>query len=227
MKKYVINLERSKDRLDMFIKMNKKHIGDVNVFKAVDGKELNIEKQGDDMYKIKLNKYECHLSSWKSKRIHNKGLMTNGEFGCAITHMLLYKQLLNDKECDCYMILEDDVYCLVNENMFKEYMDDLPNDFDLIQLSTSQWYPYSQYYQSVNKHYSNIYKRYFNGTMSYIISKKGAQKIIDHTLVEINNTADDVLSSSFLRKENSLNIIVPIKPLFDIDVKQKSTIHSN
>lgn len=88
---WVINLDKSKDRLDKIKKNFDKLDLNFNRFKAIEGKKL-------DQNQIEEN------TSWLCRNI----LCNHGIVGCGMSHMGLWKQLLNDDTTDKYIILEDD-----------------------------------------------------------------------------------------------------------------------
>lgn len=89
---WVINMDKSKDRLDK-INKNFKSLGlSFNRFTAIDGKTLSSEQ----------------LDKISTKACRNI-LCNRGIIGCAESHKTLWKQLLNDKNTDYYLVLEDDV----------------------------------------------------------------------------------------------------------------------
>jgi len=97
MKSFVINLENRPDRLnDFFIKCP---LRNVNVFKAINGKDISMKKN-----KIKDLK-EVVIETF----IKNNNELNNGEIGCFFSHFFLWYNLINDKETNYYLIFEDDV----------------------------------------------------------------------------------------------------------------------
>ncbi len=216
---FVINMDKDVVRLDL-IKKRLTDFTQFTRFNAVKGSDIKpIDYIGNkSIFYYMGKKYGID----HSKRVVAKDKMKPNEIGCSLSHRLLYEQLVNDKDNEYYIILEDDVIPIVNKDVFEDYLKNLPTSFDLIQLCHSIWYPYKQTH-NYNSHYSNITKRYFNGTMSYIISKQGAEKLLDSMGDNIDNAADDLLSNAFIN--GIINVIVPKSPLFDIDSSLETTIH--
>ena len=216
---FVINMDKDKDRLNLM----KERFADFAAFTrfdAVKGSDIKLAGYIGDKsifyYKGKRYIIDC------TKRVVAKDKMKQNEVGCSLSHRLLYEQLVNDEDNEYYVILEDDVLPIVTRDVFEDHLRNLPKDFDLIQLCHSIWYPYEQI-GDCNSHYSNITKRYFNGTMSYIISKQCARKLLNRMGDNIDNAADDLLSNAFIN--GIINVIVPKSPLFDIDASLDTTIH--
>jgi len=113
---YVISLERSKDRRDIFDSNNSKYIK-YTYHNAVDGKLLN------------LNDVD--------KQIFTKGskIYSNGAVGCALSHLQLWDKCIELNKP--IIILEDDA--IVSRN-FNSHINNLlnsifPNKWDIIQLN--------------------------------------------------------------------------------------------
>jgi GR25 family glycosyltransferase involved in LPS biosynthesis len=163
---FVVNLIRRKDRLD---KVVANYPLEYKVFKAVDGAELIPNHQ---LCKI----FEPNDFHWK-----------RGMIGCALSHMKLWIDLLEDQKSDEYLVLEDDVTFankfsakLDHVKMVLEgrqwdvvflghstYIDDPKNKLD--KLPTVEMWS-----RSKSKALS------MGGTFGYIISKSGAKKILDN-----------------------------------------------
>lgn len=98
---FVINLDRRPDRLQQFLERKAATLTTmtVNRFSAIDGQVLS-----------------SHMSAKQLKHLfRNNDFGSNiGAMGCALSHLTLWKQLLNDNEHDTYLILEDDVQFLDN-----------------------------------------------------------------------------------------------------------------
>jgi GR25 family glycosyltransferase involved in LPS biosynthesis len=85
-KAYCINLERSKDRRESFFKWAETINLDFSFFKATD--------------KLDLKKEELYVY------VNNK--ISNGATACSMSHIKLYKYLLDTYKCEYFLILEDD-----------------------------------------------------------------------------------------------------------------------
>jgi len=134
--------------------------------------------------------------------------MAIGEFGCSWSHIKLYQKLVADPKNDSYLIIEDDAELVGDISV----LHNLPETFDIIQLGSSEWYPYVKT-SSVNNHFFNIEQKFFNHTTAYVVSKAGAKKLLDITNGHVNVPADDLLSNAFIRGQ--INVIVSEFPVFD------------
>jgi GR25 family glycosyltransferase involved in LPS biosynthesis len=86
---YLINLDRSKDRLDKCLRQSKKYNLNIERFPAIDGDKLTSEQKKD---------------------VHSmcKYLMcTNGMIGCGLSHYYILKKIV-EEEIETTIIMEDD-----------------------------------------------------------------------------------------------------------------------
>ena len=98
----IINLKKRTDRREkMETKLKDANINKYEFFEAINGKELTSTPELLSLFKMNDFNYK-------------KGVM-----GCALSHIHLWNNLINDKDNDFYVILEDDiVFC----NNFKKYL---------------------------------------------------------------------------------------------------------
>ncbi|MGB0415606.1 MAG: glycosyltransferase family 25 protein [Coraliomargarita sp.] len=99
---YVINLDRSKDRMrSMESQLNSQNL-DFHRFPAFDGGTINIEK--------------CSaFDLGDSRQIAGRELSKN-EIGCAMSHLSIYKEI-TAKQIEHTLILEDDIFLPPNMNL--------------------------------------------------------------------------------------------------------------
>ena len=167
-KSFFINLDRRKDRLDHIYKNTPFF---TERFPAVDSKSLELT---DEIKKLFPN--GLYLKKKKS------------EIACALSHYRLWKQLVEDKNADYYLILEDDV---VFEKGFTKFWNSvwsnhIPQDYYLLYLGGCQPYNKSQYHKALqpyNNYFNNVKKQDFftkddhywhMNASSYVISKQCA-----------------------------------------------------
>ena len=180
-----------------------------NIFNGVYGKDIIFDKND------KINKFNNELESitWNNttynynKKIRlNETRMMNGEFGCAWSHINIYKQMI-EKNDKYYLVLEDDV-CLVKpiDKLFN-LLNNIPVDADYCHLALSDWYPFILTEPS-NEYFYKCKKTFFNRTTAYIISLNGAKKIINYIGNEINLPIDDLINTIY-RTTLDFNVYVP------------------
>jgi GR25 family glycosyltransferase involved in LPS biosynthesis len=179
------------------------------VFYGVIGKQITVSGN-DIIYEGQTMKYD------RSVRL-NKQKMSMGEFGCAWSHIKIYEKLLADPKHNNYLILEDDAELVGDINI----LHDLPSSFDVIHVAPSEWYPFVKT-TKVNTSFFNIEKKFFNHTTAYVVSKRGAKKLLDIVNGHLNIPADDLLSNSFIRDQ--IDVIVPESPIFGYCKEYASTI---
>ena len=175
----LINLDRRKDRLNTFYENNPGLLGFVERVKAVDGKEIKLDRQ-----LIKL--FRANNFSWK------KSVM-----GCALSHYNIWKQLVNENspKINNYLVLEDDVRFI---NTYQADMinslKNLPEDWDVLYLGGVLPVNRENYPNVLEKikgnWYSIVPNPCFSGngqnipifhhcTYSYIVNRKGATKLLE------------------------------------------------
>jgi GR25 family glycosyltransferase involved in LPS biosynthesis len=162
---YVINLKKSTDRLENVKKVMNKYNLKFNRFDAVYGKDLSQEE---------VNK--------NANILCRTLLCNNGMIGCTMSHIKLWKQLLEDKNNDTYLILEDDIEDINIEqlNSLFNFINETKFDYDYINLNCI-----SMFCQNLNKGIKVNDKLYLTnklfsmGAAAYIINKSGAKKLVD------------------------------------------------
>ena len=76
-------------------------------------------------------------------------------------------------------------------------------------MGTSEWYRFERV-SAVNAQYWDIRKQYFNNAHAYVLSKKGARKLLAFADGTISLPADDLLSNAFLMTSD-FDVIVPLR----------------
>jgi GR25 family glycosyltransferase involved in LPS biosynthesis len=168
-KTVIINLKRRHDR-KMIIEAQLKKQGftddEYAFMEAVDGTQLTLTPEIYELFKDNDFNYR------------------SGVIGCAMSHITLWKQLINDSSCNCYVIIEDDAefvenfklklgkavelfndntdaeYCLISTNFLGRIKSPCTN-VDNLQL--------------VKKNNYEV-----EGTGGYIIKKSGAIRFMNH-----------------------------------------------
>jgi GR25 family glycosyltransferase involved in LPS biosynthesis len=165
---FCINMERRPDRKKDMEEKFAKFGFDVEFFKAVDGKELTLTDEIKHMFRNNNHGYKC------------------GIIGCALSHINLWKQLIESDENE-YIIFEDD----------EEFQDDMKEKIShaLAQVDGKEWDILYLGFIIWNDKRDPIKKSLWNnnlpkvtpfdnnfwggGTGSYIISRSGAKKLLD------------------------------------------------
>ena len=185
LEKYVILLERNKDRcvsvskiLDLF--------QDLKIISATDGKFINfVQNETNNNFILVENMLFTHNPTLRYLK------MGYNEAGCAISHFRSLVNFINKSEKNYLLLLEDDVVCLDKEK-FKKQLENIPSsDFDVCQLYTTTIFSNKN---KLNEYFYEIGNNGFNMACSLIISKTGAKKILQYLKGSINIPADDVLS---------------------------------
>jgi GR25 family glycosyltransferase involved in LPS biosynthesis len=165
----------------------------VEIYYGVNGREVRTLATADPT--VFLLQHPEHGTALydREKRI-NKQQMSPGEFGCAWTHWNIYKKLLADPTADAYLVIEDDARHNVSDETLCAAFANLPAEFDVCRIASSQWYPYEPR-QQITPFFASYAKKYSNGTVAYIVSKTGAAKILLYMAHELSVPSDDLLSN--------------------------------
>jgi GR25 family glycosyltransferase involved in LPS biosynthesis len=168
-KTFVINLNRRKDRWDKITGQDALKYLKYERFEAVDGSKLQPTEQLQRIFDG--NDYN----------------MREGMVGCALSHIKLYIDLANSKY-DAFCILEDDVEFVPSfRDKFLHLYNGLPQGWDLCYLGHHMWSQYKtpEYFSKVNMPISERWdsmkslKYSIGGTGGYLISKKGANALLE------------------------------------------------
>ena len=192
---YVINLDKSKDRMQNIKRISRESNIDIERFPALYGKNL-------DFNFLKKHNY---LSN---KRI----IKFNGSLGCYMSHCLLWEKIYKENKYENVLILEDD--CIIDKN-FNQQMEELtkyiPKDFDYIMLGSNKRKGVSFNEKFIRPIKGNIFGLNA-GLYGYIVKVKNIPKLLELVKpIDHNIYIDTVLRSNFdklnvfIVKENVIN----------------------
>jgi hypothetical protein len=179
---YVVNLENDNDRYVNSVKS----LSDVNInpirFNAIYGKDVK-------------NEYNEHINLlWKP-------FIPKSCLGCALSHAVLSKQILETDDNDIALILEDDVVPLFKnvQDIFK-VIENAPKDWDVILLFCQGMCNYKS-----DDYITGIYP---GSTAAYLINRKGMYK---QSTYKYSSHVD------IQRKNLGLNVYKSPSPLFKVN----------
>ncbi len=178
-KSWVINVKSSKNKRKFFLEQANNCELNFKFFEAVTPKTLHL--------------YDF-LSDPNIQRSKFARPLMKTEIACAISHISLWKKLLEDDEAEYYCIFEDDTY--LDKNLTKIITNPKIENFDLIKFSGLKKVPYKKIH-SINNNYSLMKLAYGPlDAASYRISKKAAKKLINYTY-NLTHPIDIMLDRSF------------------------------
>lgn len=184
----------------------------------------NIDIQDTSITQIKRLTYEGqHLMYNRAVRVNGQPI-TRGEFGCAWSHYNVYQKLIDDRGADAYLVLEDDAEMICPLEKVQEILQNIPQYFDILRTSPSQWYPFAKT-ESINPYFYAYKKQYTSHATSYVISKSGALKMVTYLGEFLNVPADDAYSNLYIYNDNVKSYASEL-PLFKEMGTQPSHIHS-
>lgn len=210
----VINLERNPDKLSLF-KANYKLPIELEVFKAVDAKHIDIDK----LHKHSVvGDYGIKCIRRGDKYYHHE--LTPGAVGCYLSHVHIWKKIV-DENIPYMLIFEDDAV-VDNIGMIELNirLNKLPDDWHVYMIGA----PHSilEVNQTDNKELQKISR--FCGLHAYIMNYQGAKKILEEgKLFPINQQIDTHMSE--LAQDHGLNIYFhQDKSLIDISNNGSSDV---
>ena len=195
---YVINLDRSPDRLEHFCLQAAKEGLEFQRIPAVDGSRLD---------RSTMDRLLSIGSGYRRPSL--------GEMGCYLSHRRAWTRLLRD-EFETGFIAEDDAH-LANASRFLLTSEWLPAEFDLIKADTSRFL--CEF--SVNAHsthYGHTLRRpksFHPGTVGYVISRRGAIRLLEAT-EELCDAIDDIMFDPRLGIVQSL-VIYQLDPAICVE----------
>lgn len=219
MKKYLISLEKDVQRRELFF--SQPDTSDFEIFNAINTMELSQAE------------LERTFDFAAFKKIYQRDV-TKGEIGCALSHLNVYKKVLEDEtidEQDYVLVCEDDVLFAenFNENLTALLRENLTADiilvgqskipsFDDKELVINYPTTFTFLQKPVGKtpyRYAYPYRNYFAGTVAYLI-KKSACRRFGREAERLQGTywlADDFI---LFGRQFGLDILV-VRPLMAIE----------
>ena len=195
---------------------------DTNVFYGVYGKDIRIYDAAYTETGIKHVSWRGTTYFYDMRVRLNGQPMTKGELGCSWSHLNILRQLVAEPAGTYYLILEDDVELVKPLNELYELLQHVPADVDMCHLAKSNWFPFVRT-KKVNDYFYECEKHFFNKTTAYLISYKGAQKILDYINNSINVPIDDLFNMIY-RLTPDFRFYVPATYLFKEQDHVESTI---
>ncbi len=194
---YIISLIKNRERANDVIKgLNK--LGGIflnySLFDAVDGSKLT---------KVEINNYLSIKAQYTLKNPSTYDeIRAVGEIGCYLSHYKIWEDIILNDYKNC-IIFEDDAFTKENYEIIMNYIDTIPNDYDIAYLGW--WTRYSFEYNKKNNNWLFTDKLEDNkfmilGTYSYILSNSGAKKLITKAL------PIDIQVDIFISMYNDVNI---------------------
>lgn len=197
-KPYILTLPEYSERLTKLTDFRQKlsNIGlTCNIYNGVNGKDVVLKNTS--IKTLKTITWQNQSYYYDTTKRLNGMPMSPGEFGCIWSHLNLLRQLLAEPNpAIYYLILEDDVELVKPLEMLEDLLHHIPTDTDMCHLAKSDSHTFIPI-NKVNKYFYKCTKRFFNKTTAYLISQKGAQKVLDYANININMPIDDLYNVIF------------------------------
>lgn len=216
---FVISLKSRGDRRQ-YIQDNYYHndLYKLSIFDAFDGK--NIDNNPPHYIDLKNQFLSLNETNYKKQVKYKYEYLGNykpGELGCFMSHLLLWKKIIDEK-IEKAIIYEDD--CIFNSDYHDKLKQvlthELPQNFAIVYLGGKMG---KDHVDSANIRVSeNIFikrEKYPYGTFSYIISNHGARILYHYILKEFKgHLGVDYFMDEFLIKNNHPVHLVQPMPIY-------------
>lgn len=205
---FVISLKRALNRRKAISDSLSKLNLDFELIDAVDGRALS-----EDELQIVSKQTSFDLNLALGRKLHIDFEITKSEIGCALSHLKIYKKIVDDN-IDYALILEDD--CIVQDKIHNllgvDGVEKYINKWDVVNLSSDcglrtfikHQLPINGQYKLENAHFNNYYldsifnrRRFFIMAIAYFIKKEACQKLLD-IAYPIRYPADYLLGSPII-----------------------------
>ena len=177
-------------------------------FNAIDGDGIKLYKDNNRQNDMEtMGRTNCGIKfKYKPTELITKNCSNNRlsfyYIGCALSHLSLYEQLLFDDDNKFYLIFEDDFIFSKNVN-YQNLCNDIkniPQDADICFFAPSHCSPFNTYSKEkdVNDNFYKMSKSTgISGTSMYLITKSGAEKLLNIDGMNVNYNSDELLSKFF------------------------------
>lgn len=163
MRVFLINLDRSADRLDWFMANARRiGLGDIERIAAVDGRSLD----------------DNEVDRWRALSSGEHSL-SRSELGCFLSHRCCWRRMVADGD-DWTLILEDDVHLADSLPAFTKDAAWVPAGTGLVKIETNGK-PQELLMQPVAAAYGHQLRRllsYHNCSGGYFVSREGARRLL-------------------------------------------------
>lgn len=176
MKIYLINLDRSPDRLAWFMKENAPFADRVERIQAIDGRDLSPEE----------------IEKYRSRR-GRKTILGVGDIACALSHNLAWQRFV-DSKAPWAFFAEDDLLLSSDAQKFLENDTWIPGDADVVKAETFMEPTFLSRFgnQKVFGRRLARLKSQHLGTAGYFLSARTAAWLIEYTK-SVFEPADQIL----------------------------------
>ena len=208
---FIINMKSREDRMKNIDEQCKK-LGIIYTrVEAINGKDLDL----DSLDKSLINERGKYFAKGEGKR--RWGLtLTPGAVGCALSHKKIWDEYKESSTKEPIIVLEDDINIDEKfEESVKELIENVPEDWDLIYLG-SHIKP-KILNESVRPYF--VPRGQVNGTIGYIINKKGVDKLLQKCFPLNENQIDTILYSNFKKWK-----VYHMNPVVIMNRKSKSDV---
>lgn len=220
-KTFVIHLDKQVDKWDEFMKQYEKsslHSLSYEPFSAIVGKEVN---PADYLTKEALEELD-DMDTNRRKLYHYQ--LTLGGIGCFLSHLALYRQLMEDDSTNVYLVLEDDIRFTpeslekIQDALQEVYMEDPEWDFLLL-----GWHRRTGNLLTTPSQLKR--PTGFWGTFGYLVTRSGATKMVsDFEENRMDGQIDAVMSK--MQQQNIIKLYTVENPIIVPNYEKNTSVGS-
>lgn len=198
---FVINMAKNRDRMVNFNAQYKR--SDLAARPCIRIEAINGAAMGEKMREYVTPKVWMGMNYLNQMKVRlADGQLTPGMIGCYLSHYAIFKQIVED-QLPYAVIFEDDanIHPRIYSKKIQSIVEEdgtFPLDWDVILLG--HW---CKKCVPVTNDYTNV--QYFWGLHGYMVSQKGAQKLIELRENEISMQIDHYMS--YLSQQGQLKIL--------------------
>jgi GR25 family glycosyltransferase involved in LPS biosynthesis len=153
--------------------------------------------------------------------------MLKGVRACCWSHINIYKKIIEENDPDMkYLIFEDDAWINMDIQdfipLFKTTINNVPEDYDLCHFGNSVYNPFYKK-NKINDYFYDVHRGPINNAHAYLLSLKGAKKMLDLCQNIIREPPDNLIASCLQFVEHFM-FYIPESPLFIQKPQVKSII---
>lgn len=163
-------------------------------FNGINGKNIQfIQKPEKSVLYLDSENVQFNYIPYETEK---NNLKKPGQFGILWSNYKILKKFLDDNENDIYILFEDDASLVVSHELLYNYLRNIPANIDGCSIAKSDWFPF-QKNERINNYYCKIKKEFFSRATAYIVTKSGANKILNYFGTDMIKPWDDLLSDIF------------------------------
>lgn len=185
----------------------------ITYFEAIDAKNITYDIKDENISEMLYENDRIFIEN----SCLSDDKMLKGVRACCWSHINIYKKIVEENDPDMkYLIFEDDAWFHMDIKefipLFKNTINNVPEDYDLCHFGNSIYHPFYKK-TKINEYFYDIYRYPINNAHAYLVSLKGAKKMLDFCKNVIREPPDTLIASCLQFVDNFM-VYIPENPLF-------------